>query len=79
MTFKVAWGGGKEEISETVQRGFDEKIIKATSRTLLMFESDNKIIDSDGLSGKARIRKQMRAYSSWIVLLAFPAPLVSNI
>ena len=40
--------GGKEEISETVQSGSDEKIIKATSRTALRFGSDNKIIDSDG-------------------------------
>lgn len=44
-----------------------------------MFELDNKVIDSDGLSGRAGIRRQMKPDSSWIILLAFPAPLGSNI
>lgn len=40
--------GGKEEISDTVQHGFDEKVIKVTAWAVHMFESDNNVIDCNG-------------------------------
>lgn len=40
--------GGKEEISDTGQHGFDEKVIKVTDWAVRMFESDNNVIDCNG-------------------------------
>lgn len=40
--------GSREEISETVQHGFDEKVIKVTDGAVHVFESDNNIIDCAG-------------------------------
>lgn len=46
--------GGKEGISETVQHGFDEKVIKVTDWAVHMFESDNSVIDCNGLCAEAQ-------------------------
>jgi len=40
--------GSKEEISDTVQHGLDEKVIKVTDWAVHMFESDNSVIDCNG-------------------------------
>lgn len=39
---------GEEEISETVQHSFDEKVIKVSDWAVHMFESDNNVIDCNG-------------------------------
>lgn len=39
---------GEEEISETVQHRFDEKVIKVSDWAVHMFESDNNVIDCNG-------------------------------
>ena len=44
-----------------------------------MSESDNKVIDSDGLCWRVGVRRQIKLAAPWNILLPFTAPLVTNI
>lgn len=48
MSWEAKEGKKKAIISEPVQHGFDEKVIKGTDWAVHVLESDNKVIDCSG-------------------------------